>query len=152
MEQEVSALRELLDRNNVTYKVITHDRVYTSEEAARIRGVPLHSGVKAMIVKSSEGFFLILVPGDMRVDFEKIKGRVGKAKLAGPEEVFRVTGCEVGSVHPFGPLFGLQVFMDRRVLDSETVNFNAGMHEVSINMSPKDMTEIIKPEVGDYAK
>ena len=112
----------------------------------------LHSGVKAMMAEAESGFFLVLVPGDKRIDFDKLKNKIGKSKLASPEDVFRITGCEVGSVHPFGNLFGLQVFMDRHILDNQTVNFNAGMHEVSINMDPKDMVEIIKPEIGDFAK
>lgn len=150
MEQEVENLKRLLDENNVTYKIITHERVYTSEEAARIRGVPLSSGVKAMLVKSESDFFLVLVPGDRKIDFKKVEEETGKARLASPEEVFRITGCEIGSVHPFGTLFGLRVLMDRHVLDNETVNFNAGLHEVSINMSPRDMAKIIGPDIGDF--
>ena len=152
MEAEVDALEKLLDENGANYKVLTHERVFTSQQAAEIRGVPLSSGVKAMVAKSAGGFFLVLVPGDRRIDFEKVKEKAGKAKLASPEEVFRITGCEVGSVHPFGNLFGLRVLMDRHILDSETVNFNAGLHEISINMDPKDMTGIIKPEIGDFSK
>ena len=152
MEQEFQALKNLLDESSVNYKIITHERVFTSEEAARIRGVPLSSGVKAMVTKSEKGFYLVLVPGDKKIDFEKLKPKTGKAKLASSEDVFRITGCEVGSVHPFGPLFGLQVLMDRHILDNETVNFNAGLHEVSISMNPREMAKIIKPEIGDFAK
>ncbi len=152
MEHEVESLKRLLDENNINYKTIAHERVYTSEEAAKIRNVPLSSGVKAMVVKADDGFFLVLVPGDKKIDFDKLKNKIGKTSLAKPEDVFRITGCEVGSVHPFGNLFGLRVLMDRRVLDNETVNFNAGLHEVSINMDPKDMIGIIKPELGDFTK
>src|SRR3989344_3778587 len=152
MEAEVDALKKLLEEKGVSYKLLAHERVFTSEEAARIRGVPLSSGVKAMVVKAADGYAMVLVPGNMRIDFEKLRDKIGKVKLASPEEVFRITGCEVGSVHPFGNLFGLRVLMDRHVLDNETVNFNAGMHEVSINMNPRDMAGIIKPEIGDYAR
>ena len=152
MEAECDALKKLLEESGVTYKVLTHERVFTSQEAADIRGVPLSSGVKAMIVKAKDDFLMVLVPGDRKIGLKNLKGRFGSAKLATHEEVFRITGCEVGSVHPFGQLFGLRVLMDRHILDSETVNFNAGMHEVSINMSPRDMAEIIKPELGDFAE
>ena len=152
MEAECDALKKLLEESGVTYKVLTHERVFTSQEAADIRGVPLSSGVKAMIVKAKDDFLMVLVPGDRKIGLKNLKGRFGSAKLASPDEVFRITGCEVGSVHPFGQLFGLRVLMDRHILDSETVNFNAGMHEVSINMSPRDMAEIIKPELGDFAE
>lgn len=64
MEQEVEALKRLLEENGIEYKITTHERVYTSEEAAKISGVPLRSGVKAMIVKAESGFFLVLVHGN----------------------------------------------------------------------------------------
>jgi len=73
MEPEVEALKNLLDENNVEYKVLTHERAYTSEQAAKMRGVPLSSGVKAMVVKSEKGFFLILVPGDKKIDFDRLR-------------------------------------------------------------------------------
>ena len=152
MQAEFDALKKLLEESQVDHKVLTHDRVYTSEEAAKIRGVPLSSGVKAMVVRTKSGFLLVVVPGDRRIDFELLRVKIGKASLASPEDVFRLTGCEIGSVHPFGPLFGLQVFMDRRILDNNIVNFNAGLHEVSISMSPRDMINIIKPELGEFSK
>ena len=152
MEPEFEAVKKLLDDNNINYETASHERVYTSEEAAKVRGVPLSTGVKSMIIRTESGFFLVLVPGDRRIDFDKIKNELGKATLASADDVFRMTGCEVGSVHPFGNLFGLQIFMDRRVLDNNIVNFNAGLHEVSISMSPRDMASIINPELGDYSK
>ena len=147
MEAEFEALKHLLDDSGVKYSVLTHEKVFTSEEAAQTRGVPLSSGVKAMVVKTKIGFLMVLVPGDRKLDFRKL----GKTRLASVDDVLRITNCEPGSVHPFGLLFGLRVFMDRRILDNATVNFNAGMHEISINMNPKDMIEIIKPVIGDYS-
>ena len=147
MEAEFEALKSLLDDNNMPYKVLTHEKVFTSEEAARTRGVPLSSGVKAMVVKADD-FYMVLVPGDRKIDFSALPG---KAALAAPDDVLRITNCEPGSVHPFGNLFGLRVFMDRRILDNKTVNFNAGLHEISINMDPRDLVEIIKPDIGDYS-
>lgn len=152
MEPEFESLKKLLEDNNIDYTVSTHERVYTSQQAADIRGVPLSSGVKAMVVKSARGYFLVLIPGDRRIDFGKLKDKVGKASLATAEEVFSVTGCEVGSVHPFSNLFGLSVLMDKHILDNHSVNFNAGLHEVSINMDPKEMVKIIKPEIGEFSK
>jgi Ala-tRNA(Pro) deacylase len=98
-------------------------------------------------VKAVEGFFIILVPGNRKIDFNKLPF---KARLADPKDAFRITGCEIGSVHPFGNLFGLRVFMDIHVLDNEVVHFSAGTHNDSISMSPRTIAELIKPEIGDY--
>ena len=44
-------LVELITQRGVTHQVSRHEPVYTSEEAARVRGTPLASGAKALICK-----------------------------------------------------------------------------------------------------
>ena len=150
MKKEFETLKNFLDEKGVQYKTSTHPRVHTSEEAARVREVPLKSGVKALVVKSNEAYFMILVPGDKKMDFNKLG--LGKVRLADPKIVLRITGCEIGSVHPFGNLFHLPVLMDQQILENESVNFSAGTHEDSINMDPKDIVKAVNPKMGDYTQ
>ncbi len=147
MEAEFEALKIFLNDNNAEYAAYNHERIHTAEEAAKVRGVEIRAGVKSIVVKGEAGFFIILVPGNRKIDFPKLPFKAG---LADPKDVFRITGCEIGSVHPFGNLFGLRIFMDRHVLDNEIVHFSAGTHNDSISMSPRVMAELIKPEIGDY--
>jgi len=152
---EFHALKKLLDENNVEYIVHEHKPVYTSEQAAKVRGVELKTGVKALVLKTSNGEFILgLVAADRKIDLEKLAKIVGvkKLKLASPREVLEKTGCEVGSVHPFGNLYGLKTYLDRSVLDNTCVNFNAGLHTVSIHMRSEDMLRLIKPVIGDFSK
>ncbi len=152
---EFHLLKKLLDENGVEYTVHEHDPVYTSEQAAKVRGVELKTGVKALVLKTSNGeFILALVAADRKIDLERLAKIVGvkKLKLASPNEVLEKTGCEVGSVHPFGNLYGLQTYLDRSVLENKWVNFNAGLHTVSIHMRSEDMLRLIKPKLGDFSK
>jgi len=125
--------RELLDRSGIPYEVSEHAPVYTSEEAARVRGVALKTGVKALVLKTEKGNFVMgLVAADRRIELKRLAKILGakKLQLASAEEVLKITGCEVGSVHPFGNLFGLPTYMDSSVLENDMVNFNAGLHTV----------------------
>ena len=150
MKKEFETLKAFLDDRKITYKTSQHPRVHTSEEAARVRGVPLKSGVKALVVKAGEAYFMVLIPGNKKMDFSKLG--LGKIRLADPKAVLRITGCEIGSVHPFGNLFGLKVLMDEKILENESVNFSAGTHEDSINMDPKDIVKPVNPQMGDYTQ
>ena len=152
MEKEFENLKEFLENSQIEHVIHSHETIHTAEEASRVRGVPMSHGVKSIVVKSDAGFFVILVPGDRKINFEHLKDKIGKAKLADPKDVFRVTGCEVGSVHPFGNLFGLRVLMDRHVLDNKVVNFSAGTHNESIAMNPKDIEKLTKAEIGDFSE
>ena len=151
---QLKLVRELLDRNGIFYEVSEHVPVFTSEEAARVRGVGLKTGVKALVLKSERGIFVVgLVAADRRIDLKRLAKVVGakKLKLASSEEVLKLTGCDVGSVHPFGNLYGLATYLDRSVLDNDMVNFNAGLHTVSVHMSAKDLVRAIKPVIGDFS-
>ncbi|MCX7137422.1 MAG: hypothetical protein NTW47_12520, partial [Proteobacteria bacterium] len=61
-------LTGLLDSHGVAYDVSRHEPVFTSEEAARVRGAPLASGAKALICKAGESFVLFVMPADRRLD------------------------------------------------------------------------------------
>lgn len=151
---EFISLKRLLDDNGITYSISEHEPVYTSEEAARVRGVELKTGVKALVLRTKEGSFIIgLVAADRKIDLKKLAEivKTEKLKLASPEEVLKVTGCEIGSVHPFGNLYNLPTYLDRSVLENEWVNFNAGLHTVSIHMRSEDLVKLIKPIIGDFS-
>lgn len=154
MQEQFEQIKNLLDSNSIKYKVSEHAPVYTSEDAARIRGEDVRTGVKALIFKCSEGFILCLIPGDRKIDMKKLKALIkSDAHLASAEEVLEATGCEIGSVHPIGSIMDVdKTYADRRIFDNEYVNFNAGLHTVSIRMRSKDFMKLVKPEVADYAR
>jgi len=152
---EFKSVRRLLDHERISYEVLEHAPVYTSEQAAKVRGVELKTGVKALVLKDDRGSFIVgLIAADRKIDLKKLATIAGskKLQLASPQEVLRATGCEVGSVHPFGNLFGLVTYMDRSVLENDMVNFNVGLHTVSIQMRARDLIKAIKPEVVDFSK
>lgn len=152
---ELKLIKGLLDENHVPYRVSEHEPVYTSEQAAEVRGVELRTGVKALVLRTKEeGFAMGLVAGDRTIDLKRLAKIVGtkKLRLASPEEVLKRTGCEIGSVHPFGSLHGLPTYLDTSILENDTVNFNAGLHTVSIEMKASDLIDATKPVVESFSK
>jgi Ala-tRNA(Pro) deacylase len=55
-------LQLLLDQRGVVCDVLRHAPVFTSEEAARVRGTPLGSGAKALVCKVDERFVSSIPP------------------------------------------------------------------------------------------
>ncbi len=147
-EDVVNKVKKTLDDRKVNYELTVHEPVYTSEQAARIRGVSVKTGVKALVLKTYEHrFILVLVTADKRADLEKVAELEGtkNVRLANPQEVFEVTGCEIGSVPPFGHLIELKTYMDREILENDEVNFNCGEHTKSIKMKAQDLLKVINP-------
>ena len=146
-------VEDLLKRHGVGFRVMRHEPVYTSEEAARVRGTPLASGAKALIVKGEEGFVMFVVPADRKLDSHAVRRAKGwkKMRFATREEVLELTGLTPGSIPPFGSLFGLHTHCDERLGENEIINFNAGDHAISVGMRYADYVLAEKPELGVFA-
>lgn len=149
-------IKKLLDDNKIEYKVLIHEPVYTSEQAAQMRGKGIEEGLrrgaKAMIFKVDEKYIQCIVPAHKIVDIKKVKVLLNakKIKMATPEDVLKVTNCEIGSVPPFGNLFSIPVYCDKEL--AEEIDFNAGLHDTSITMKRADWEKVVKPIVCDIAK
>ena len=147
-------VESLLHEHGITFQVLQHEPVFTSEEAARVRGTPLASGAKALIVKGEEGFVMFVVPADRKLDSHAVRRAKGwkKMRFASREEVMELTGLTPGSIPPFGSLFGLPTLCDRRLGENEVINFNAGDHGISVSMRYADYVQVEKPDLGMFAE
>jgi len=146
-------LVRLLRAEGIAFRLMHHDAVTTSAEAAAVRGAELRSGAKAMLVKGKTGFVLAVLTADRKVNWKLLAPLVGGkgARFANDDELRDVTGLTKGAVPPFGRLFGLRTIYDRSLLDVETVNFNAGTHTDSIAMPRDDMVRVGGGELAAFS-
>ncbi|KKP60921.1 MAG: Aspartyl-tRNA synthetase [Candidatus Roizmanbacteria bacterium GW2011_GWC2_34_23] len=147
-------IKNLLDENKVVYELIEHKPVFTSEDAAKIRGSSLSLGAKALIMNADKKPIMIVVPGNKKVDtsvFKKLYS-IKDLEMAKPEEVKNISGVEIGAVPPLGNLFKIPLYFDQTIVDNETVFFNAGSHSKSISMKGSDLERVTKPIVGEFSK
>jgi Uncharacterized conserved protein len=154
MESIFDRLNDKLAAAGVAYDVLRHAPVFTSEEAAAVRGTSLASGAKALVCKADEQFVLIIVPADRRLAgklFRKAAG-VKSLRFASKEEVEQLTGLAPGSIPPFGSLFKLPTWCDERLAQQPRINFNAGDHTISISMAYDDFARVEQPRLGTFSE
>lgn len=147
-------LKKLLDEHKISHKCWMHAPVHTSEEAAKVRGVPLESGAKALVLRSEGKFLMVVIAGDKKMDMKKVKDVIKSKRLslATPEEALQVTHCTIGSIPPFGNLFGIPVYLDISLTKFPIINFSAGRHDTSIAMSVNDYQNAVQPVLVDVAQ
>ena len=143
-----------LKQHGVAFDVLRHEPVYTSEQAAAVRGTPLSSGAKALICKGDDEFVMFVLPADRKLASKAIRRARGwrKLRFATAEEVQELTGLKPGSIPPFGSLFHLPTLCDSRLGENETINFNAGDHSISVSMAYADYVKVEGPELGGFAE
>ena len=140
-------LHDRLQQSGVAFTVLHHEPVFTSEQAAAVRGTSLASGAKALIVKAGDRFVLLVVPADRKLESRKAREGLGVKSLrfATREEVLELTGLQPGSIPPFGSLFGLPTYCDPALAEQASINFNAGDHAISVQMSHADYLSVEQP-------
>jgi Ala-tRNA(Pro) deacylase len=142
-------LHDWLKQSGVPFTVLRHEPVYTSEQAAAVRGTPLASGAKALVMKADDAFLILILPADRKLDSRKARAALGVKSLrfASREEVERLTGLQPGSIPPFGSLFGLRTCCDPDLSANASINFNAGDHAISVHMTYADYLAVEKPDL-----
>jgi len=140
-------IETFLKQSGASFTVSRHEPVFTSEQAAAVRGTSLASGAKALVIKAGEKFVLIVLPADRKLDSKKARDVFGvkSIRFASKQEVEQLTGLQPGSIPPFGSLFNLPTYCDPALGENPSINFNAGDHAISVQMSYADYVAVEKP-------
>ncbi|HEY5600758.1 MAG TPA: YbaK/EbsC family protein [Patescibacteria group bacterium] len=142
-----------LENSNVAFERLEHEPVKTSQEASKIRGSSIEEGAKALIFKADNKPVLIVVSGDRKVEVAKFKllYKIKNLKFISPFEVKELTGLEVGSIPPFGPVLKLPMYCDSSIFANVTMVFNAGSLTKSIRMKTEDFDKVVNPVKGEFS-
>lgn len=153
MQEQFQEIKDYLEKSGFAHKFHDHAPIYTSEEASRERGVPQKQGAKSIIFKTEARFVLVIIRGDRKADWDKLRKSMNckKIRLANPDEVLEISSCEVGSIHPFGLLFPtpLPTYMDRTILENDEASFSVALHTKSCTMKAEDLQKATKAEIVD---
>lgn len=150
MDRLIAFLRE----RGADFRVMTHEPVRTSEEAAAVRGTPLEQGAKALVFRADERPVLLVLPANRRIDSRAFKRRfrVKNLGMVSADELRELTGMEVGAVPPFGSLMGLPTYVDEGLLELPRISFNAGSRTASIIMAAADYRRLENPTPGQFSR
>ena len=154
MASVFESIERLLTERGANYRVMRHEPVFTSQEAAQVRGAPLSSGAKALVCKADDRHVMIVLPADRKLDSRGVRRaeKLSGLRFATREEVAELTGLAPGSIPPFGSLFGLPTWCDERLADEPEINFNAGDHAISVCMTYADYARVENPRIGRFAE
>jgi Ala-tRNA(Pro) deacylase len=143
-------VKEFLNSHEVKYVKITHSTTYTAQEiaeSAHIRGKEL---AKTIIVLIDGKMAMAVLPAPFSIDFDYFRKAIGakEIKLAS-EGQFKdmFPDCEVGSMPPFGNLYGMEVYVDKHLTKDKEIAFNAGNHFELLQLSYPDFERLVKPMV-----
>ncbi len=146
-------LIEFLNQSKVRYEVLHHPEAFTAQELAAIEHVKGRSHAKVVMVKTGVELSMAVLPADHRIDLGKL-GKVtgGQTVLAGEGEFGALfPDCAVGTMPPFGELYGVATYLDRSLAGVERIVFEAGTHSDAVKIRYADYERLAKPTVAEFA-
>ena len=138
----------------IQHRVLVIGRVRSLPEAAERLGVPPSRVMKSLVVRRSEGeYLLVLVPGPRQIDWPKLRHHLGVSRLSMPDaEVAReVTGYERGTITPLGTLSELPIIIDTSVVGGGGITIGGGAHGVSILVDADELVRAVGATVVDVS-
>jgi Ala-tRNA(Pro) deacylase len=143
-------LRAFLDQRKVKYVTITHSPAHTAQDIAAAAHIPGKQMAKTVMVKVDGEFAMVVLPASMMVDFGRLLEATGAAEVElAHEKDFKdlFPGCAVGTMPPFGNLFGLRTFVAEELTEDKEIAFNAGSKTEVIRLAYADYERLVEPRV-----
>ena len=144
-----------LQEMDAQYEHEHHPATYTARELAREDDVPERNVAKTVVFVGDGVFAMAALPADENLDLGQLRRALGLAalRLATEEEVAELfPDCEVGAMPPLGLLFGLPLYVDDRLAEQETIEFNAGTHRDLLKMPYGEFARLAKPIVRHFGE
>ena len=140
----------------VPYDVIACDPEFADTAVFCERyGYRLEDSGNTIVVASKRGakkYCACVVRGSDRLDVNRVVRKlmgVPRASFASAEEVIELTGMMIGGVTPFALPEDLPVYVDRRVMDLESVIVGSGSRSSKILVSPEALERLPSAQVVD---
>lgn len=148
----------LLTEAKATFRVIEHEAEGRSEKISVIRGNRPDQAAKAMVLDVRGGgggrrHVLAILPGSRKLDFAAVAAlfEARKCGFASPDTAQALTGCVMGAVPPFALDPALTMVVDEDLLANDTLFFNAGRLDRSMELDTKDWLAAVKPRIARIA-
>lgn len=148
----------LLRQAKAEFRVIEHEAEGRSAAISTIRGNRPDQAAKAMVLDVRGGgggrrSVLAILPGNRKLDFNAVAAlfEARKCGFASPETAQALTGCVMGAVPPFALNPDLAIVVEEDLLANETLFFNAGRLDRSMELATKDWLAAARPRVAKIA-
>ncbi|WP_291995427.1 Cys-tRNA(Pro) deacylase [Candidatus Accumulibacter sp. ACC003] len=139
-------------------RVAFTDHPYAYEEhggtavSSRELGVDEHAVIKTLVMED-EGKrpLLVLMHGDRDVSTRQLARHIGVKTIVpcSPAVANRHSGYLVGGTSPFGTRKAMPVYLERSILELDTIYINGGRRGYLVGIAPQVLVDVLKANLVD---
>lgn len=147
-------LDEFLTARKIPFERLLHGSAPTANRVAECLHVPGKDVAKSVLLRTTHGYVLAVLPANYRVDIDRIRGELGEPEMevACEQEIEQIfNDCECGAMPPFGSLYHLPTIVDEHLTEDEKIVFDAQSHDEAFRMRYQDFAKLEQPRIGRFA-
>jgi Ala-tRNA(Pro) deacylase len=148
-------LEVYLREHQVPFQLQHHAQAFTAQKIAESEHIPGKMVAKTVIVLADNNMVALVLPASYRADLNKIQAALGAREIRLALETEFVTAfpdCEVGTMPPFGNLYGIPVYVEKRLTGEETMVFPIGTYTDTMSLRYADFERLVHPKVMTFAR
>jgi len=147
-------LKEFLATKYINYQSLIHPRSFTAKETASNAQVSRKKVAKTVVIKVDGKLAIAVLAAPHKVLFDKLRREVGAKTLTlATEQELRqhFSDCEIGAMPPFGCLYGMETYLDHRLVENNEIYFTGGSHQELVKMSIEDYITSAWPLIAQFS-
>jgi Ala-tRNA(Pro) deacylase len=148
-------LEVYLREHQVPFQLQHHAQAFSAQKIAESEHIPGKMVAKTVIVLADKNMIALVLPASYLADLNKIQVALGvkEIRLAHETEfVATFSDCEVGTMPPFGNLYGIPVYVEQRLTKEETMIFPVGTYTDTMSLKYADFERLVHPKVMTFAR
>lgn len=147
-----------LEKAGVDHQILEHKTVYSAIDAALTLKRKFNEIAKTLLIKADKDYYLIILPADLNLDFDRLAKLISKfkdkdvrmVKIPGEEIMGQLLRIKNGTVSAFGSLHKLTVFADKSLTKIKKAVFASGSFNHSIEMATEDFIKLENAVLGSF--
>jgi len=158
LKAEKTNAARILDKGKITYSLIPYEVDEDDLSAVHVAGQlnePIEKVFKTLVLKGDKiGYFVCIIPGAEEVDLKKAATISGNknCEMIPMKELLPITGYIRGACSPIGMKKHFPTYIHDTCLKYEHIYVSAGKRGLQLLVSPKDLIQVIKSDVGFLIK
>ena len=139
-------IEKILNELNIKYEEITHEPLYTVQDAKIIKGKIKGLGCKNLFLKDKKHYYLLILREDKRANLKELANFLNTKHLtfATIFELKSILNLEKGSVTPFGILYDTKNLV--------TILLDSSLKEKTLLLHPNVNTKTISINYNDLIR
>lgn len=153
-----------LEARGIAFETVEHHPVFTVDESRELNARLPGAHSKNLFLRDNDGrFWLVTVPGEIRVDLKALPATLGSKRLSfgKADDLLRLLGLTPGSVTPLGAINdsggAVRIAIDRTLAEARKVWVHPLRNTASIGLRGGDLVKALAgwnhdPQIADIPR